>query len=204
MTQTPADFPIPEGLEGFWTWDKIHGPRPLTPYFRDLFLHSIAEGFTHGMVEFASPMGFSMRAVNYYCYVAIVPLPLGDESMEDRISRHQDTMHQVLPQLGDLWENEWLPGMIPGLDAARARDYSSLSDSELPGTLQSMREEFTDRCAVHGKINFIIMSASMYADLYIELFSQADPTEPYETLQGFPTRSLDAGRGLWKLSRQIR
>jgi phosphohistidine swiveling domain-containing protein len=156
------------------------------------------------MLEFASPMGFAMQAVNYYCYVAIVPLPLGDESIEDRMSRHQDTMHQVLPQLGDLWENQWLPGMMPGLDAPRARDYSSLSDSELLGTLKSMREEFTDRYTVHGKINFVIVSASMYADLYNELFTPEDPTEPYETLQGFPTRSLAAGRGLWKLSRQIR
>ena len=165
----PADFPIPADLEGFWTWDKMHAPRPLTPFSQDLFLHSIAEGFTRGMSEFVSPVGFAMQAVNYYGFVAIVPVPLGDESMEDRISRHKDTMHRVLPQLGDLWENQWLPGMIPGLDAARARDYSSLSDSELLGTLQSMREEFTDRYTVHGKINFVLMSASMYADFYIEL-----------------------------------
>ena len=204
MTQSPSEFPIPEGLEGFWTWDKMHAPRPLTPFSQDLFLHSLAEGFTRGMLEFACPVGFAMKAVNYYGYTAIAPLPLGDESMEERISRHQDIMHQVLPQLGDLWENQWLPGMIPGLDTARARDYSSLSNSELLRTFQSVREEFTDRYTVHGKINFVVMSASMYADFYNELFSPEDPTEPYQTLQGFPTRSLEAGRGLWKLSRQIR
>ena len=99
MTQAPGGFPIPEGLEGFWTWDKMPAPRPLTPFSQDLFLHSIAEGFTRGMLEFASPVGFAMDAVNYYGYMAIVPLPLGDESMEDRISRHKDTIQQMLPNL---------------------------------------------------------------------------------------------------------
>ena len=67
-----------------------------------------------------------------------------------------------------------------------------------------MIEEFTDRYVVHGKINYVTMSASMYADFYNEQFSPSDPTEPYSTLQGFPTRSVDAGRGLWRLGRTIK
>jgi hypothetical protein len=36
MSQQNPNFPIPENLEGFWVWDKMHGPRPMTPYTQDL------------------------------------------------------------------------------------------------------------------------------------------------------------------------
>jgi hypothetical protein len=67
-----------------------------------------------------------------------------------------------------------------------------------------MKRAFTDRYIVHGRINFVTLSASQFADFYNETFDPDDPTEPYLLLQGFPTRSLDAGRGLWKLSRTIK
>jgi pyruvate,water dikinase len=52
-------------------------------------------------------------------------------------------------------------------------------------------------------VNFSTIGASWFADFYTEAFAPEDPTEPYLLLQGFPTRSLDAGRGLWRLSRVI-
>src|SRR5207245_10135840 len=60
------------------------------------------------------------------------------------------------------------------------------------------------RWTVHGRINFVTVSASWFADFYNENFEPDDATEPYEVLQGFRTRSVDAGRGLWRLSREIR
>jgi len=47
----------------------------------------------------------------------------------------------------------------------------------------------------------VTISASWFADFYNDTFEPEDPTEPYLLLQGFPTRSLAAGRGLWRLSR---
>ncbi|MCH8309318.1 MAG: hypothetical protein IIB17_02330 [Chloroflexi bacterium] len=204
MAQQTPDFPIPEGIEGFWVWDKMHGPRPLTPYTQDLFIGDISIGFTRGMVEFDSPVGIQQMSVNSYVYMAIVPIPLEGETFEERVAKHEHTMHETLPELGNLWADQWLPSIIPGLEAAKSRDYTSLDDAALIQTMSSMREEFLDRYTIHGKINFVMMSASMYADFYNESISPDDPTEPYETLQGFATRSLDAGHGLWELSRSIR
>ena len=203
MTST-ANFPIPEGMEGFWQWDKMHCPRPQTPITEELFLAAVSKGFSAGMDEFASPVGLQYRVVNYFGYINAYPLPLGDESMDDRIARYQGTMHDVLPRMGDLWENEWLPSILPGIEKARTTDYGALSDDQLFETLESMTEDFTHRYVVHGKINYVTVSASMYADFYNEQFSPSEPTEPYSTLQGFPTRSVDAGRGLWRLSRTIK
>ena len=189
---------------GFWQWDKMHCPRPQTPITQELFLTAVSKGFSTGMDEFASPVGMQYKVVNYFGYMNIFPLPLGSESMDDRIARHQGIMHDILPRIGDLWENEWLPSILPGIEEAQTTDYGALSDDQLFETLHRMIEEFTDRYVVHGKINYVTMSASMYADFYNEQFSPSDPTEPYSTLQGFPTRSVDAGRGLWRLGRTIK
>ncbi|MCH7739258.1 MAG: hypothetical protein IIC93_03835 [Chloroflexi bacterium] len=204
MTSSLApEFKFPDDLEGFWQWDKMHLPRPLSPQTQELYVAGYSTGFTAAMDEFAYPVGFSYTPINYYGYNTLPPQPLGDETMEERLERHKGIMHDVLPRMGELWENEWLPSMMPGIDRARSTDYGALSDSELLETYDSMHEDLNQRFTVHGKINFVLASASLFADFYNAEFSPEDPTEPYECLQGFPTRSLDAGRGLWALRNAI-
>jgi rifampicin phosphotransferase len=111
---------------------------------------------------------------------------------------------RVLPAIGDLWQNEWLPSILPGLERARTLNYADLTDQELAAVFDELHSDFIDRYTVHGKINFVAVSASEFADFYNAKLQPADPTEPYHTLQGFPTRSLDAGRGLWRLSRIVK
>jgi Major Facilitator Superfamily len=97
-----TEFPIPADLQGFWTWDKMHMPRPITPLTEEIFLAGVQDGFSKAMDEFACPVKFLQRAVNYYGYGAIAPLDLGEETIESRIGRYQATMGRVLPNIGDL------------------------------------------------------------------------------------------------------
>ena len=198
-----SEFPIPEGIEGFWQWDKMHCPRPQTALTEEIFLRGVSVGFTTAMDQLACPVGMQYQVINRYGFYAIVPQDLGDESMDQRIPRYQQTLEDIVPRLGDLWTNEWLPSILPGLEKAQKTDYAALDDSDLLLTLAEMTNDFTDRYIVHGKINFVLVPASQFADLYIDLFNPDDPTEPYQVLQGFPTRSVDAGRGLWALGRTI-
>jgi pyruvate,water dikinase len=94
--------------------------------------------------------------------------------------------------------------MLPGIEKGRTTDYGALTDDRLLETLEEMRGEFLHRYVVHGRINFVVIAASQFADFYLETFQPEDPTEPYEALQGFPTRSVDAGRGLWRLGRTVK
>ncbi|MDH4148339.1 MAG: PEP-utilizing enzyme, partial [Acidimicrobiia bacterium] len=43
-----------------------------------------------------------------------------------------------------------------------------------------------------------------YCDFYTDVLAPADAAEPLDTLQGFHTRSVDASRGIWTLSRRAR
>ncbi|HJM74991.1 MAG TPA: hypothetical protein QGI71_03890 [Dehalococcoidia bacterium] len=66
-----------------------------------------------------------------------------------------------------------------------------------------MLDEFRDRYKVHGMLNFVTVSASMFADFYNDAFSPDNPTEAYQLLVGYPMRSVDTGRGMWALGRTI-
>ena len=197
------EFTFPEDLEGFWQWDKMHFPRPLSPQTVELFVNGYSTGFSEAMDGWAYPVGFTYIPINYYGYFTTPPFPLGDETIEERVERHKGIMHDVLPRMDELWDNEWLPSMMPGIDRAKSTDYGSLSDSELLETFATLKEDLAHRFVVHGKINFVLESASLFSNFYNAEFAPDDPTEPYECLQGFPTRSLDAGRGLWALRNEI-
>ena len=203
-SQPDAQFPLPPDLEGFWTWDKMHSPRPQTPLTDEIATNHGYEGFNGAHDEFGLPIHFVPRTINYYSYSTIVPAPLGDETMEQRLARYEKTLAEIVPRVGDLWEREWLPSILPGLEKAKTLDYGSLTDAELLKTLEELRRDFVQRYIVHGRINFVTIAASWFGDFYNEAFGPEDPTEAYQVLQGFPTRSVDAGRALWRLSRIVK
>ena len=89
------------------------------------------------MIELESPVGLQYISVQSYPYMGIVPVPLENETFEERVAKHEQVMHETLPQMGSLWEDQWLPSIIPGLDEARSRDYPSLDDTTLIETLTS-------------------------------------------------------------------
>ncbi len=205
MTTPPAssDFPIPPGVEGFWAWEKGHFPRPATPLTQEIIYKAMTEGFSGAMEQWASPFGVECRAINYYGFLTLKPFDLGSELIEDRIARYKETLSEVLPRMGEMWEQQWLPSILPALEKGRAADYTGLSDEELLNALEEMLEDLLQRWTIHGWVNYSTIPASWFADFYNETFEPEDSTEPYLLLQGFPTRSLDAGRGLWRLSRLI-
>lgn len=202
--QTSVEFPVPADLTGYWQWDKLHLPRPLTPLNDEILVRTISEGFCTAMEEFACPFGFQARVVNSYGFSGLIPVDANGAMTAEQRARYQETLDQILPRIGELWEQEWLPSILPGLDKARTTAYATLSDAQLLDTLDAMRQDLFQRWLVHGRINFVTISASWFADFYNTTFEPEDPTEPYEVLQGFPTRSVDAGRGLWRLSRIIK
>ena len=74
------------------------------------------------MDEWACPFGIQCRAINSYGFMALTPFPLSTETMEDRSARYKKTLGEVLPRMGELWEQAWLPAILPGLDRACAID----------------------------------------------------------------------------------
>lgn len=200
-TAAPTEFEIPPDVTGFWQWDKMHCPRPQTPLTQEFVLPGWARGFTRAMDEWSSPFGVQHKMINYYFYLNA--MPLGDGS-EERKAKYKETIDKIVPRVGELWRDEWLPSILPGLEKARTLDYGAMSDQQLLDVLGELYDDMEYRCVIHGRINYMTAAASLYADFYNDNFSPEDPTEPYQTLQGFVTKSVEAGNGLWHLSRVVR
>ena len=57
MTNTSEiTFPQPGEMAGYWDWDKIHAPKPLTPLAGDAVVNSMGEGFTIAQHGFGSAL----------------------------------------------------------------------------------------------------------------------------------------------------
>jgi len=193
-------FPGPDEIEGFWAWDKMHAPRPVTPLSFDLVIHTLAEGFTKAQAEYDCPIMVTNKEVNHYMYAAFHPVP--DEAViADRMTRYHEKLAEKVPGVGRTWEETWKPDVRAKNEALKRADYSGLSDADLVAKLDEFTEHMRYQWWIHGHINFVLLSSSAFCDLYDKVIHPSDPTEAYQTLQGFHTRSVDASQGLWDLSR---
>ena len=110
----------------------------------------------------------------------------------------------MVPNVGRRWREEWEPTLPPVLEKARRTDYKSLSDQQLWDKFEEMVDHLLYGWTIHGRINFQLVGASWFVDFYNENFEPENQTEGYEVLQGFHTKSVDAGRSLWRLSRSVK
>lgn len=199
-TNDPIVFPGPDEIDGFWALDKMHAPRPVTPLSFDLVIHTLAEGFTKAQAEYDCPIMVTNKEVNHYMYAAFHPVP-DEAEIADRMTRYHEKLAAMVPRIGRTWEEEWKPTVKAKNEAFKTADYSGLSDAQLVAQLDEFTEHMRYQWWIHGHINFVLLSSSAFCDLYDKVIRPAEPTESYQTLQGFHTRSVDASKGLWALSR---
>jgi rifampicin phosphotransferase len=201
---TTTDFPIPADLEGFWQWDQLHSPRPLTVLEHELLLATQSWGFSKAIAEVGSDLKAVAKSINGYNYLSGVPLDLGGEDPRERAARYRKNVDALLRVLGERWEKEWLPSVIETVSKRIRQDYGAMSDAELLRTWDEMHEEVKDRWYIHGLLLYGWFGAGQFADFYKEVTSADDEKLGYEALQGFETMATRAARGLWKLSRSVR
>ena len=60
-TTAEITFPQPHEIAGYWDWDKIHAPKPLTPLAGDAVVNSMVK---------ASPSPNTASALFSHCTVA--------------------------------------------------------------------------------------------------------------------------------------
>src|SRR5579862_7530667 len=127
-TATPLAFPRPHEIEGYWDWDRIHAPRPLTPLAGEAVVQSVCKGFTAAQREFGSPLALRGKLVNHYFYAAFV----ADQSFvpsatdPDEYSR---TLERLAFGVGERWVNEWEPAVAAMQNRLRGTDFDAMSDN---------------------------------------------------------------------------
>ena len=193
-------FPTAEEIEGYFSFDKMHAPRPLHPLSSDLVVAKLAVGFTRAQEEYDCPVVTGALTANHYFYLGFNPHP--DKAViEDRMTRYMGFIERTVPFIGRRWSDEWFPLIRERNEAERDRDYSVMSDGEIFAYYFEMIRWMEQMWYIHGHINFALITGAALSDLYGKVMSPEDPTESYQILQGYHTRPVDSAHGLWKLSR---
>ncbi len=203
MSVTDVSFPTAEELgPGLWGFDKMHAPRPITPLSFDLVIYPMAEGFTQAQAEYDNPFAAAARDIHHYFYFTFHRVT--EDVARDRPSRYGAALAEKVPLIGRRWDEEWKPAVIRMNEPKKHLDYTGMTDEELVAKLDEFAEHIRFQWWIHGHINFVLLSSSAFCDMYDELLQPDDPTESYRALQGFPTRSVDVSRAIWKLSRIVK
>jgi pyruvate,water dikinase len=128
--------------------------------------------------------------------------PLADEAeVARRMVHYHEKLAERVPTVGKRWEEEWKPAVRARNATLKTEDWSALGDDELVAKLDELTEYMRYQWWIHGNVNFVLLSSSAFCDLYDKVVQPEEPTEAYRLLQGFPTTSVDAAKGLWRLSR---
>jgi pyruvate,water dikinase len=196
-------FPSPGEIQGYWDWDKIHAPRPLTPLAGDAVVMAMSEGFTIAQHGFGSPLALRCRMVNNYLYAAFAPDAAFTPPTSDPEEYNRE-LEKIAFRTGERWTNEWEPALIPMLQKLRTTDYDAMNDAQLLEAFDEQLKNHVWMWEIHGWINLSLIPATALTDFYKAEIQPADPNEGWQLLQGYKTKSVDAGAGLWRLSRSVK
>ncbi len=201
-TAVPIVFPSPQEIDGYWDWDKIHAPRPLSPLAGDTVVMSMGEGFTIAQHAFGSPLALRCRMVNNYLYASFVPDASFTPPTSD-LAEYTAELERIAFKIGERWTTEWEPSLIPMLQQARTSDYDSMNDADLLAAFEEQLKNQVYMWEIHGWINLTLVPATALTDFYNAEIQPADKNEAWQLLQGYKTKSVEAGSGLWRLSRTV-
>jgi pyruvate,water dikinase len=202
-TTARLTFPSPQDIEGYWDWDKIHAPRPLTPLAGDAVVMAMGEGFTIAQHAFGSPLALRCRMINNYVYAAFTPDASFTPPTSD-LAEYTRALEKIAFGIGERWTNEWEPALKPVLQEARTANYDAMSEAELLAALDEQMKSHVYMWEIHGWINLTLIPATALVDFYNAEIQPADRNEAWQLLQGYKTKSVEAGSGLWKLSRTVK
>jgi phosphohistidine swiveling domain-containing protein len=202
-TSAEIAFPSPQEIEGYWDWDKIHAPRPLTPLAGDAVVMSMAEGFTIAQHAFGSPLALRCRMVNSYMYGAFTPDDDFTPPTRD-LAEYSSELERIAFGIGERWTNEWEPSLIPILEKTRTTDFDALTDAQLIEAFDEQIKHMVYMWEIHGWINLTLVPATALIDFYNAEMQPADRNEAWQLLQGYKTKSVEASSGLWQLSRIVK
>ncbi len=202
-TTTRIEFPQPHEIDGYWDWDKIHAPRPLTPLAGDAIVMSMGTGFTIAQHDFGSTLELKCRMVNNYLYAAFAPDPAYTPPTTD-VDEYARQLDKMAAGIGERWKNEWEPSVIPIVEWARKTDFRSMNDQQLLEAFDRWDEHLVYFWTIHGWINLSLVPATALTDFYTAEISPEDPNAGWQLIKGYRTKSVETSEGLWRLSRIVK
>jgi pyruvate,water dikinase len=185
----------------FWQLDRMHFPNQLA-MMEDDFIRVLYTGFFVAAEEYGAPIRPHVRRFLTRHYLAIAPLPLSDEELEEMGKRFEQNLGQAMAVQGERWEQEFLPEIRGLLAAWEAFDLAGASDAELLAHWDVTMQRLERLALIHFQIAMpMLLSVGLFDELYTDLFGAENSLESMRLLQGTPTTTVRMGHELWRLSR---
>lgn len=197
----PVEWKNPEDAQLTWFRDEMHFPEPLTPLTTTLLFDTFDEGNPLACEELAMPMaGLFCGAFNGYAYNVTRPVP--EAEMPARIERNKQVMPERMDTLRRLWDDRYLPRVVELTDEIDSLDLEHVPAAELDARLARLRTALVELWQIHFLVVFPKLgSGERFFEIYKAATGSEDQTAAYRCLQGFPNKSVKAGKALWELSR---
>jgi rifampicin phosphotransferase len=205
VESVPPTFPVewrePEDAQLTWFRDEMHFPEPLTPLTVTLLLGTFDEGNPLACDELAMPMaGLLYSGFNGYAYNVTRPVP--EAEMPARMERNKQVMPERMDNLRRLWDEQYLPRVSELTDTINSLDLECAPAAEIGARLAQLREVLVELWHIHFLVVFPKLGCGeRFFEIYKAATGSDDQTAAYRCLQGFPNKSIEAGKALWQLSR---
>jgi rifampicin phosphotransferase len=201
----PATFPVewnsPEDAQLTWFRDEMHFPEPLTPLTVTLLLDTFDEGNPLACEELAMPMtGLLYGSFNGYAYN--MTRPVSEAEMPARMERNEQVMPERMDNLRRLWDEQYLPRVVDLTDKIDSLDLEQAPAADVGARLAELRDALVELWHIHFLVVFPKLGCGeRFFEIYKAATGSDDQTAAYRCLQGFPNKSVEAGKALWELSR---
>ena len=203
----PSDFPVGwEGLEeaqAFWQRETSHYPGQTPLLDESIASHCLKPGFNAGCERYSMPVRYTTKRFNTYVYMSISPVSHDPAELEALGRTAQERFGAAIGRQLELWEGERLPEIKELLGRFRAFDLAGASDEALVAHFQDTLVWNERAWHLHFFTVFpVLISMSLFDDLYAELLGGDDVYAAFRLLQGLDNMSLVADRALYALSRR--
>lgn len=203
---TPPDFPVtwerPEDPQVFWTRDPMHFGTQITPLegaYTRLFMD---HGFASAAKALGMPVHFIARRINTHFYQALVPITTDHAALAEIEQQVEQHLGAAVGRLGATWQEEYLPEIMRSIADWEAFDVRRATTPQLVAHLDMSLTRVKRLMEIHFLIAIpMLLSMSLFDELYTDLFGTGDTFAAYTLLQGFDNKTIEANRALWKLSR---
>src|SRR5205823_12278537 len=100
-------------IAGYWDWDKIHAPKPLTPLAGDAVVNTMRASFTIAQHGFGSMRPCAPEWLTTICTRRSYPMRAALHPRETATNSRQ--LDGFAFKIGERWAREWKPALIPML-----------------------------------------------------------------------------------------
>ena len=205
LDTAPPTFPVewknPEDAQLTCFRDEMHFPEPLTPLTVTLLLETFDEGNPRACDELAMPMtGLLYGWFNGYAYNVTRPVP--EAEMPARMERNNQVMTERMDNLRRLWDEDYLPRVVELTGTIDSLELEHAAAGDLAARLAHLCETLVELWHIHFLVVFPKLACGeRFFGIYQAATGSDDETAAYRCLQGFPNKSVEAGKALWELSR---